>query len=41
MNLQSQINVWKIVQNEQKWPINVSEEPDARNDRLDTGTSLK
>ena len=37
----SQISVLKIVQNEQKWLINVSEDPHMRNAALDIGRSLK
>ena len=35
------VSVLKIVQNEQKWLINVSEEPDMINTTLDNERSLK
>ena len=41
MNVQSQIRVLKIFENEEKWLINVSEEPDMVNTTLDTGRSLR
>ena len=41
MNVQRQISVLKIFQNEEKWLINISEEPDMRNATLDTERSLK
>ena len=41
MNVYSQISVLKILQNEQKRLINVSEEPDMINASLDNGRSLK
>ena len=40
LRYESQISVLKIVQNVQKWLINVSEEPDARNATLTSRTSL-
>ena len=41
MNVQSQISVLKIVQNERKWFINLSEEPDMINATLDNRRRLK
>ena len=41
MNVLNLISVLKIVQIVQKSFVNVSEELDARNATLDTGTSLK
>ena len=39
--VKSQISVLKIFQNEEKWLINVSQEPDMINTTLDNGRSLK
>ena len=41
MKVQSQLSGLKIVQNEEKWVIHVSEDLDMRNTTLDTGLSLK
>ena len=41
MSVQSQISVLKIFENEEKWLINVSEEPDMINSTLDNGRSLR
>ena len=40
MNILSQVTSLKIVQNMQKWLINLSEELDKKSAKLDTGTSL-
>ena len=40
MNVQSQISVFKIFENEEKWLINVSKEPGTINTTLDNGRSL-
>ena len=37
----SQISVLKILENEEKWFINVSEEPDMINTTLDNARSLR
>ena len=41
MNVLSQINVLKIVQNEEKWVVSVGEDQNVRSARLDTGRSLE
>ena len=41
MNVQSQISVLNIFENEKKWLINVSKEPDMINTTLDNGSSLR
>ena len=41
MNVLTQISVLKIFKNEEKWLINVSEEPDMINTTLDNGRSLR
>ena len=41
MNVYSQISVLKIFENEEKWLINVSNEPDVINPTLDNGRSLR
>ena len=41
MNVESQISVLKIFKNEEKWLINVGEEPDMINTTLDNGRSLR
>ena len=38
---ESQISVLKILENEKKWLINVSEEPDMINTTLGNGKSLR
>ena len=40
MNVQTQIGIFKIVQNEEKWLINVSEDMGMKNATLDTIRSL-
>ena len=41
MNIYSQISVLKILENEEKWLINVSEAQDMINTTLDNGRSLR
>ena len=41
MNVENQISVLKIFENEGKWLISVSEEPDMINTTLENGRSLR